>query len=181
MKIIGMILSGINFKKQRKAFTLVEALVYITLMSITLVSIVTLMYWILDSRSKTQVIAEVESQSVLAIDEISQRIRNATGVNSPTPGNSSSTLSLAVLDGAKNPTIIDLSSGVIRIKEGANAEVAVTTTRVNISGLTFFNVTRVGTPGSIKANFTANYINPGNTNIFNYTKNYYFAADSRGY
>ncbi len=181
MKIIGMILSGINFKKQRKAFTLVEALVYITLMSITLVSIVTLMYWILDSRSKTQVIAEVESQSVLAIDEISQRIRNATGINSPTPGNSSSTLSLVVSDGAKNPTIIDLSAGVIRIKEGVSSEVPITTARLSITNLTFQNVTRVGTPGSMKINFTTSYVNPANTKVFDYSKNYYFAANPRGY
>lgn len=181
MKIIGMILPGINFKKQKKGFTLIEALVYIALLSLVLVSVVTLMYWILDNRSKTQVISEVELQSVLAIDRISQSIRNATGINSPTAGNTASTLSLAMADANKNPTIIDLSGGVIRIKEGAGAVTPITTSRLTITSLSFYNVTRTSTPGSIKASFTATYLNPGNARPFEYSKNYYFAANPRGY
>jgi len=165
----------------KKGFTLIEALIYIAILSMILVSIVTLMYWIMDNRSKTQVMAEVEMQGILASDEISQRIRNSTGINSPTAGNSASSLSLAVTDGAKNPTVIALSSGQITITEGANPVVEITTARVEITGLNFHNVTRATTPGSVKTSFTATYLNPAGTKPFTYSKNFYFSADPRGY
>ena len=147
-----------NYNSNQKGFTLIELLLYITLASAIL--FVTSMFAIslLEARVKNQTIATVDQEGNQAMAIITQTLRNATAINSPTIGTDSAVLSLNTGVAGKDPTVFDLSSGVIRMTEGANPPVALTSNLVIISNLNFRNLSRPGTPGNVDVTFTVDHI-----------------------
>lgn len=165
----------------KKAFTLVETLLYIALVAIILLSLTTFMSAILATQSKTEAIFEVDQQSTLAVQRITEAIRNANSINAPAAGNSSSTLSLSSEALGENPTVFSLNSNKIYITLGLNSPVELTTDNVIITNLTFKNMTPVGTPDaqSIKFSFTASYNSTAGGSENNYTQVFHGAATVR--
>lgn len=168
-----------TIKGNRPGFTLIELLLYISLVSIVIFSIVTLYMNLVSARVKNQVVGEVEQQAVQVIQIITQTGRNATAINTPLLNQTGSALSLAVVDGTKNPTVFDSSAGVIRIKEGAGSAVPLTSSQVSVSGLTFSNLSSSGSPGTFRVWFTLTYMNPDGRNEFDYSKTFYASATIR--
>ena len=73
--------------------------------------------------------------------------------------------------GSLSPTVIDLSGTVLQVKEGAAAVVPLTGSKVQISGLTFKNLSRSGTTGIVQVSFTVQRVNTGGRNEYDYQKN----------
>ena len=96
---------------------------------------------LLESRIKNQTVTEVEQQGVQVMQIITQTIRNAEAINSPSLGTTGASLSLDVITGANDPTVFDLASGAIRIAEGAAVPIALINSRIVVSDLTFQNLT----------------------------------------
>lgn len=163
----------------RKGFTLIELLLYISITSILLLSISVFLSLLLESRIKNQTIAEVDQQGIQVMQLISQTVRNAEAVTSPTVGTSASALTLDVVTAASDPTIFDLSSGAIRMTEGAGAATELTNSRVMASALTFQNLSRASTPGTVRIQFTLTYVNPSGRNEYNFTKTFISSATLR--
>ena len=143
---------------KQKGFTLIELLLYITLASAII--FVTSMFAIslLEARVKNQTIATVDQEGNQTMAIITQTLRNAIAINSPTIGTNASVLSLNTGVVGKDPTVFDLSNGVIRMTEGANSPVALTSNLVIISNLNFRNLSRPGTPGNVDVTFTVDHI-----------------------
>lgn len=165
--------------KKDDGFTLIELLLYISITAILVFTAASLLRFTLESRVKNQTIAEVEQQGSQVMQLITRTIRNAAIINFPTIGGSSTALSLTVVDGASSPTVFDLSSGVIRIKEGASTAVNLTSSRVTVSSLNFQNLSRAGTSNTIRVSFTISYTNPSGRNEYSFTQNFYGSADLR--
>lgn len=165
--------------KNNRGFTLIELLLYISIASIIVFTIASLLRFTLESRVKNQTIAEVEQQGSQVMQLITQTIRTAKAINSPTLGNSASSLSLEVEDEASNPTVFDLSTGAIRIKEGTGIAVNLTSSKVSVSNLNFQNLSRANTPNTIKVNFTINHINSSGRNEYEFSQNFYGSANLR--
>lgn len=165
--------------RQAKGFTLIELILYTAMVSVVILSTSAFLQLIFASRAKSQTIAEVEQQGLQAMQLITQTVRNSTLINSPTEGNNSSSLSLTVLDSTKNPTVFDLSSGQVRITEGASSAVNLTSSQVLASSLTFQNLSYTGTPNTIRIQFTLTYINPEGRNEYNFSKTIYGSANIR--
>ena len=121
--------------KKGNGFTLIELLLYIAVASIIVFTTASMLRFTLESRVKNQTIAEVEQEGAQVMALITQTVRNGTLINSPTIGNSAASLSLVVTDGASSPTVFDLSSGAVRIKEGAGATINLTSSRITVSNL----------------------------------------------
>lgn len=155
----------------RRGFTLIELLLYISLISIVALTAMVFLSVLVNQRVRSQVILEVEEQGASAMRVITQVARNATGINSPTAGNSAASLSVSVPTAANSPTVFDLSSGVLRITEGAGAPVSLTSGKVSVSGLSFTNLSRAGTPGTVRISFTLSY-NATAGNEYNYSKTF---------
>lgn len=166
-------------RKFPKGFTLIELLLYISISSIILLVSVFFLQTLLESRIKNQTIAEVEQQGVQTMQLITQTIRNADSIVSPGQGVSANLLSVNTYTGALNPTVFDLSGGVIRIKEGAAAVVPLTNSRIAVSALSFFNLSRASTPGTIQIQFTLVYVNSTGRNEYNYSKTFTGSATLR--
>jgi Tfp pilus assembly protein PilW len=160
-------------------FTLIELLLYVGISSIILLITSLFLFTLLQSRIKNQTIAEVEQQGLQVLQIITQTARNAEAITSPLPGVSAASLTLDVITAASDPTIFDLSSGAIRIQEGAGAAVPLTNSRVTASALNFQNLSRASTPGTIRISFTLTHVNPEGRNEYSFTKTFYASASLR--
>ncbi len=162
-----------------KGFTLVELLLYLSIAASVLLSISVLLSALLQSRVKNQVIAEVNQQGIQALQTLTQLVRNAESITSPAQGVSASSLTLDVVTASKDPTLSDLTSDKIRIKEGTNPYVDLTTSSVTASGLSFYNLSATSTPGTLRIQFTLTYVNPTGRNEYTYSKTFYATATLR--
>lgn len=174
-------MSKVNGQKSniQSGFTLVELVLYISITSVMILVISVFLSTLLESRIKNKTIAEVESQGARVMQLITQTARNAEAITSPALGASASSLTLDVVTVASDPAIFDLSSGVIRIKEGTGLAVALTNSRITASGLSFSNLSRASTPGTIRMTFTLSHVNTSGRNEYEYTKTFYGSASLR--
>ena len=166
-------------KNQKKGFTLIELMLYVGIISTVVFISSVFLIMLLQSREKNQTISEIEENGVQIMETITQTIRNSEGINSPSSGSSSGSLSLGMTDGSKDPTIFDLSGSTIRITEGSGSSVPLSSSRVELTGLSFKNLSRPNTPGNITVQFTMTHFNPGSRNEFEWSKTFYGSASLR--
>jgi type II secretory pathway pseudopilin PulG len=168
------------FFHNQKGFTLVEMVLYVSLCSIILLSLATFMSSLLDSRVRSQSIAEVNQQGFQVMYMMTQAIRNGRSIVIPALGTSSTTLSLITGNALLDPTIFDSASGTMRIKEGSNPVISLTNRRVAISGLLFQNVSSTSsTEKIIRMSFVLDYINTTGRSEYSYTKTFTGSATLR--
>lgn len=163
----------------KKGFTLIELILYLGLAATIILAVSLFFIAMLSSRIKQQAIAEVEQQGARVMHIITQATRNADTITSPGTGSSASLLTLDMVPTAVDPTLFDLSSGLIRITEGVGSAVALTNSRITASLLTFQNLSRASTPGTIRIQFTLSHLNPTGRNEYEYSKTFYGSASLR--
>ncbi len=164
---------------RQTGYTLIELLLYVSIVGVLLISVTGFYGLVADTRVKGQSINEVEQQGALAMDLIAQTIRNATGITAPVAGASGSSLTVTVPTGALSPTIFNLSGTTLQIKEGAATAVPLTNSKVQVTSLTFTNLTRSGTPGIVRISMTISRTNPNNNNAYEYQKTFTSSAALR--
>ena len=167
-----------NILKNKKGFTLVEMIIYVGATVFVFGSITGLVFILISSKAKNQAVAEVEQQGAFVLNNITQTIHNAEGINSPAQANSDSTLELDVVNTGDNPTIYNLSGNTIQITEGANFAVSLISGRVAASDLTFQNLSKDNTSGVIRVNFTLTS-SSGSKGAYKYEKTFYGSASLR--
>lgn len=160
-------------------FTIVELLLYISISASVLVAGSLFMATLFSGRIKHQAILEVEQQGFMLMSSITDSLRSAEFINSPTAGNSASTLSLDVLTAGNDPTSFGLSGATAQITEGVAAPITLTNSRVTVSSLSFQNLSRSGTPGTVRVSFTLTHVNPSNRQEYNYQKTFYGTSSLR--
>lgn len=158
-----------------KGFTLIEIVLYIGLASLVFLSISSLFSTLLQSNLKSRAISEAESNAVQIIQQITQTVRNATGINSPGTGSSAPALSVSVPTGSLSPTVFDLSAGTIRMQEGVNPISNLSSNVVTVSALSFKNLSG----NSVQFSFIISRNNPEGRAELNYTQTYNGAATIR--
>lgn len=175
-----MKLPSTNYElRTNRGFTLIELLLYVSIVSAMILSIAAILPLFMQSRVKNQTISEVEQQGTAALQIITQTLRNAETITSPTIGTSASSATIDVVSAGVDPTVLDLSGGVLRITEGAGSAVALTNSRVTVSALTFYNPSRTSTPGNLRIQFTVTGVNPSGRNEYDYSKTFYGNASLR--
>lgn len=163
-----------------RGFTMIELLLYAALASVILGSISGMYSPFSSARIKQQTISEVEQQGTQVLQMITQTIRNAKTITTPSIGASGASLVLADYVSGSNPTTFDLSSGVLRICQGASCTpVPLTSSNVTVSALSFNNLSYATTPGIITIQFVITYTNPSGRNEYAYTKTFYATASKR--
>lgn len=120
--------------KKKAGFTFIELILYMAIVTVMLSALVPFAWNIIGAASKSNTEQEVFSQARFISERIKYEIRNSIGINSVT----ATSISLIT---ATNPTVIDVLSGNIRIKQGAGAVVVLNSLDTAISGLTFTNNT----------------------------------------
>ncbi|HKX73531.1 MAG TPA: type II secretion system protein [Candidatus Saccharimonadales bacterium] len=160
-------------------FTLIELLLYVTIVGTLLTAVTIFFATTTEARVKNQSIVEVDQQGTLVMNHMLQTIRNADSITAPAAGATAASLTLAVPTAGLSPTIFDLNGTTLQVKEGVAAAVALTNNKVQVSGLTFKNLTRASTPGIIQVSFTMSRINAGGRNEYDYQKTFVSSAALR--
>lgn len=70
-------------------------------------------------------------------------------------------------------------TGSLQIKEGTAANVVLTNSKVQVSGLSFKNISRSGTPGAVEITFTVSRLNPSGKNEYSFQKTFTSTAALR--
>ena len=120
-------------------FTLIELILYIAIVSIVMTALIPFAWNVIEGGAKSATQQEVFSNARFISERLKYEIRNASGINSV----ASSSISLSTSTPSTNPTIIDLSGGNIRIKQGTGSAINLNSTDTMISSLVFTNYTSV--------------------------------------
>lgn len=158
-------------------FTLIELLLYVAIMGILLTSLVGFLSMVLVSQTKNQTVSEVSEQGIFAMDYITRTVRNATTITTPTPGTTSSSLTMTVPIGASSPTIFSLNGTTLQVKEGAATEVALTGSNINVTNLTFKNLTQSGSSPIIQVSFTLDRSSNSTLQEYSFQKTFTSSAE----
>ena len=163
----------------KNGFTLIELLLYVAIAAVMLTMTIAFLSLLLGARIKNQVVAEVEQQGLAVMQVMTQAIRNAEGITSPATTTAAATTTLDTLVVGSDPTSFDLSSGTIRIQHGTSTPVALTNSQVTASGLSFYNLSKSGTPGTLRIQFTLTGVNQTGRGEYSYTKTFTNSATLR--
>lgn len=161
-----------NTRSAQTGFTLIELLLYIVLVGTLLSAVTGFFLTTIEARVKNQSITEVNEQGHFAMEQLTSVVRNATTVTSPAVGASSAGFTATVPTASLSPTIVSVAGGVLQIKEGAAAAIALTSSKVQVTSLSVTNLTRSGTTGIVQVSFTLARINTTGRNEYDYQRTF---------
>jgi prepilin-type N-terminal cleavage/methylation domain-containing protein len=164
-------------RTDKRGFTLIEVILYITIFAMIIGAIAGLTIPTVSQRQKNEVITAVNYQGEAVLSLMSQSVHQASSINAPSLGASSSALSLVMPTQSVNPTIFssynDGATTHLEISQGNPAVNSyLTNSHVILSNLTFNNLGLSGTKGSILISFTLSYTSSSPLEEFSYQKTF---------
>lgn len=137
---------------KRKATTLIEIVLYFTLLAIFMAVAFSFAFQIATVSEISSRLNELETQSQFIQEKIKTTIQMADSVNSDgsTFDSDAGVLSLNMSEPALSPTAFSLVNGEIRIQEGSGAATALHSSFVELSSLRFHRITYPKTPDQIQ-------------------------------
>ncbi len=163
----------------QKGFTLIELLLYIGISGIVLFSLSVFFSVLLNSRIKSETVAEVDGQGMAIMSLMTQSIRNADSISLPVAGASGSSLTLLIDDVASSPMIYSVVDNTLMMTSGLDAPVALTNGNVQVTGFQIENTSRVGTRGNVRITFTLSRLNLSGGNEYDYAQTFEGSASLR--
>lgn len=121
-------------------FTLIELLIYITLVSGILITATSFAWGVINSRTKTFAVQEVEGNGRFIMDRLTQEVHQARKVAEPLSGQESKQLIVAMRDTQFDPTIVVVENGQLFLAEGGKPKVALSSSQVTVTKLQFINM-----------------------------------------
>ena len=145
--------------EKNRGFSLLELLIYVTILSILVVIISNVVITLSKGRGQSQAKSEVNSSIRFATELLKQDIKNASAITTPSLGTPTSTMTLTR---AGVTIVYDVSAGVLRRKLGAATPDNLTTSDISVSAPTFTRIENTNaffsaTDVSIKINMTFSY------------------------
>lgn len=166
--------------KKNNAFSLIEIILYIGLVSVIVVSLTTFLIYYAQAKNKSSTIEEVNQQAVYISSYLEQLIRDSDGILLPAKTTSASTMTLTSAKfSSRSPIVVSVASGKIYVSEAGTEGVQISSSKVSISNLSFTNLSQSGTNGNIRYQFQISYINTNGLNEFNYVQTFYGASSTR--
>jgi len=123
-----------KYFSRQAGLTLVELLIYIGILAVSGALIGGTVYLVSKSQIKNRIENDLSTQMRFIEENLRQKIESARSVNSA----SGSTLSLAMSDSSKNPTVFSLSGDTLTLQEGTGNIVTLNdATKIKVSSLSF--------------------------------------------
>lgn len=160
-------------------FVLIEVIVYVAIIGLVLVAVGTLAAITNHARAKQLIEREVEDQGRQVLENILQTVRNSSGIVAPAEGATATSLSANVDSAPLSPTVFSLSADTLQITEGSGTAVSLTSSNVIATAFSAQNLSRSGTPGTIRVNFTLSGASTSGSIPFIYSKTFYGSASLR--
>lgn len=149
----------------RKSFTLIELLLYISLMVIILNVGIYFVWQIIESKTKNIVYLEVEKNSLLALEKISYEVKRAKSLDVPQPqGQVTNELVLRKPDDSLIHFYL-LNERLLLDNPNNPNPTFITNEQVKVNELIFKNLSSV-TPGAFQVKIKISYNNPSQRNEY---------------
>ena len=149
----------------KKGFTLVEFVIYLTLVSLVLTSLV---IWILSLgavRDKNYVAVEVEANAQIVTSIIAREVRAATAIVNPPAGSAATVLELT-RPSPEPGRKFELLDGVLWLTTAGQAAVQVSGGAVELTNLLFTNLAEPNDArDNLRASFTLRYREPASADF----------------
>lgn len=168
-------------KESLRGFSLIELLIYIAFVSIIAVVFVNFTLDLTGSAHKARVHQELQQNARFAMERVMQEIRAAEALNTgaSTFGSHPGILSLSTTNPVNNPTVFDVSGGVLRIKQGAGAAVPLIGSNFTASNFVVDNLSVNNRTTNVRVTLTIQRSNPNNVELFDAEETVYGAANVR--
>lgn len=161
----------------KNGFTLIELLLYVAMIATMLLAIASFLPTVYDGRVKRQSIEEVEAQGAQAMELILRSGRNASSLTAPSIGTSAGSLTLAMASTTLNPTVYTVTpAGVIIVAEAGGTAIPLTNSRVTTTAFSVANISKSGTPGTMRVMFTLKRNTISDRMPYAYEKTFYGSA-----
>lgn len=122
--------------RHRSGFTIIEIMIYTAIVGMIMASMIYIIRSMYETRARIRAAILLEDNLRYALFRATSAVRLADGVTSPSSG-SSDTLQLDMDDASIDPTIITISNGIILMSQGAGGPMALTSSEVEVTNLTF--------------------------------------------
>ena len=172
-------ISPMRSKSMVWGFTLIELIIYLAIVGVVLTVSGAIGFNVFSQRAAMTASEEVGQNARLAIEKISLAIRNSEAINTPTPGASSSVLSLRTDSPATNPTVFSFSSGALWLQLGGSAPATLTSSETEVVVFQTKNVSYPDTIGTIKATLQLRAYNPEHRPEYEKEQTYEFTESAR--
>jgi Tfp pilus assembly protein PilW len=168
-----------EYSGKQSGYTLIELLLYVVIVGSLLTATSLFFSAATSARIKSQSVSEVEQQGTFAMQYMARTIRNASAVTAPAIGASANQLTTTVPTANLSPTIFSLSGTTLQVKEGAAAAVPLTSGDVQVTSLTFKNLSRSATAEVVQISMTLIRTNTAGRNEYDYSKTFTTSAAVR--
>lgn len=137
---------------RRPALTLIEIVIYFTLLAVALLVAMNFAITIGDLYAQSSNANELQSNADFLENRFNYAVQSATGVvtASSTFDVDAGRLTLTMSDAAKSPTVFYLQNGVVFFQEGAAAAVPLTTAAVQVDSFHLTSITSTKAPSQIQ-------------------------------
>ncbi|MCE9585499.1 prepilin-type N-terminal cleavage/methylation domain-containing protein [Candidatus Nomurabacteria bacterium] len=174
-------------KKNKKGFTLIELVLYASLVSLLVLGVSSFWSIVKQFNLKNKSMTAVEDQGAFVADFISEHIRNAGEVCLPLTSGISGRGAVLIIDDNCSPntsaqTRFAVSNGILSVKEGSSSpvETNLTDSRVYVSNLDFVKAKDPsGGPSSVNYSFVIQSKSYSNTTAYSYQKTFSGGATLR--
>ncbi|MAZ40570.1 hypothetical protein CL654_00425 [bacterium] len=163
----------------KKGVTLIELLLYISIVGIIVGASIVLLITVQSSSTKNDSLVVVEEHGHNIIETITQAVRRADSVTGLVQGATSTTLTLVMSDSSINPTVFELASSTVQVTEGAGAITPLLPVEVQVTNLLFRNTTSTTSNAVIEIELSLLRVSSSTRNEFDYNEDFYGVASTR--
>lgn len=145
-------------KERKSGFTLIEAVVYLAIVSVVLVAVIGFSQRIISAYTKSKTIQEVQQGARFALGRIAQDIRSCQSINAD------STVDYLHLDALSDSDDIyyQITDGQLMRSIGTASAVAVTSSNLEVQDLTVIEMANTVISPSYQIEFSLKYNNSNN-------------------
>jgi len=168
---------------RKNGFTLTEILVYLAVAFIVIAVIVAFIFWLTDLNNRNKISRETLNCAKRAMEIMSQEIKDAKSVYTPTTSDSQLSLETAkYLPVGESSTYIDfyLCDSRLCLKKESQDSIALTPENMEITALNFTHIVS-GETSSIKIDLIIEYENPSNRPEYNFSSSLSSTVSLRSY
>lgn len=128
-----------------RGFSLIETIIYAALISIIMGMVLLVVFQIVESQDRSRAKTEVEEETNFLISKIKWALSGVDVINIPTSGASGSTLSVNKFNFSRNPVVIDIASGSLRIVSGTSMPAILNSGAVSVPNIIFQHIAQTST------------------------------------
>lgn len=142
---------------KNNGFTLIEVLVYITLVSIMVIVSISTVFTLINNSDGLNQRVVIEDEANFILNKIEWSLGSVNAIISPAPGANGSALILTRHNFPSNPIAFDLNNENIRMSVAGGSPEILNSDLVSISNLNFVHIAQSGeSPEGVTASFSAN-------------------------